>query len=71
MVDEVLVFMEVITNLGTFNLIDEIGMSVACTKIVLYFRIGRYTGNLQRNRLRKSPMAWRFFSRGRGWEKAQ
>ena len=52
LVDEVLVLVEEITNLGTFNLSDEIGMSVACT---------RYAGHMQWDSLRKSPIVWRIF----------
>ena len=61
LVDEVLVLVEEITNLGPFNLSDEIGMSVACTTIVLYFRKGRYAGHMKWDSLRKSPIGRRIF----------
>ena len=49
---------EGILNLGLFLPRYEVGMGVACSTFMVHLKKSGYTGHLQLDRMRKSPMEW-------------
>ena len=45
-------------NMGPFLLVDELGMSLACTTLRFYFRKGRHAEHLKWDSMMKEPTAW-------------
>ena len=45
-------------TMGTFPLVDELGMSLACTNLRFYLINVRHAGHFQWYSMRKAPTAW-------------